>query len=143
MSKMSLREMSKASLRELKEAQKFRLPDLEKSPVPVLAGMFRPHITTGDGTELSVQASQYHYCEPRWNGADYTRVEVGFPSTTVPFSWRDYIDGPRFGFFKWLGMVFGLVPDETTETVYAYIPVEKVTWFIGRHGGIAFLGKED
>ena len=74
-----------------------------------------------DGTRLSVQASQYHYCTPRADEGPYTRVEVGFPSITPPDSWREYCDG------HW---------SEATNTVFAFIPVGLVEEFIASHGGI-------
>ena len=40
-----------------------------------------PEIVCKDGTTLSVQASEFHYCTPRDNKGPYTHVEIGFPST--------------------------------------------------------------
>ena len=40
-------------------------------------------ITCGDGTEISVQASSLHFCEPKEDRADWTRVEVMFMGNTV------------------------------------------------------------
>ena len=34
-------------------------------------------ITLSNGVELSVQASEYHYCSPRDNDGPWTSVEVG------------------------------------------------------------------
>ena len=69
-----------------------------------------------DGTTLSVQASQYHYCKPREDFADsYRKVEVWFVTATVPCAWKEY---------------------GGDENPYAYIPIELVEEFIDLHGGI-------
>ena len=83
----------------------------------------RPAIRCADGTELSVQASQFHYCTPRITGAEkYTAVEVGFPTSKPPESWRDYCESSDFD-NRW------------NDTVYAYIPVSLVEEYIQAHGG--------
>ena len=41
------------------------------------------HIICGDGTVLSVQASEYSYCHPRNNTGPWTRVEVMFCSKNI------------------------------------------------------------
>lgn len=82
-----------------------------------------PHITCKDGTTLSVQASENHYCKPRNNVGPYTHVEVGYPSTYPPDTWRDYADG-----------------DPDNSDVWGYIPTELVEAYITAHGGID-LGK--
>tara|TARA_R110000868_G_scaffold298_5_gene2482 strand:- start:1486 stop:1788 length:303 start_codon:yes stop_codon:yes gene_type:complete len=40
----------------------------------------RPATVCADGFTISIQASSYHYCEPRNNEGPYTHVEVGFPN---------------------------------------------------------------
>lgn len=76
-------------------------------------------ITCLDGFSLSVQASHYHYCSPRSNEGPWSKVEVGFPSAK-----------PRFI------MEYAENPDNPTETVYGYVPVELVNKLIESHGGI-------
>lgn len=82
-----------------------------------------PRILCEDGTVLSVQASQYHYCSPREDEGPYSRVEVGFikdatgAAVTPPEDWREYGDG--------------CFPSD----VYGYVPVELVEAFITEHGG--------
>ena len=80
-----------------------------------------PKVMCNSGLELSIQASQFHYCTPRNNEGPWTEVEVGFPSMQVdellPYM-EDLGEGP-------------------TESVYPYVPVEIVATVIARHGGIA------
>lgn len=84
-----------------------------------------PRIICADGTVLSVQASQYHYCSPREDEGPYDSVEVGFIKDgagvplTPPEDWREHGDG--------------CFPSD----VYGYVPVEKVEAFIAEHGGRA------
>lgn len=95
-----------------------------------------PKIKCVDGFILSVQASDRHYCTPRpasegWipigndrpraDYAAFTAVEVGFPSARPePWAeWEQYCESP----------------DDPTETVYAFVPVELVARTIEMHGG--------
>lgn len=74
-----------------------------------------------DGFEMSVQASNVHYCSPRIDNADYySEVEVGFP-TTVEAELIYYAEDRR----------------HLLKTVYSYVPVELVEKIINKHGGIA------
>lgn len=80
----------------------------------------RPRLYCNDGYSISVQASEYHYCSPRLNGAqDYESVELGFPSKEDELI-NEYAE---FGF-------------DYTDTVYGYVPVEIVEKLIEKHGGI-------
>ncbi len=81
---------------------------------------FNPKIICKDGTTLSVQASEYHYCTPRDNYGPYTHVEVGYP-TAVP---HDAM------------LRYAEESSDPTCTVYGYTPVEVVNEFIELHGGI-------
>jgi hypothetical protein len=84
-----------------------------------------PQIICKDGTKLSVQASNGHYCSPREDYPGYyNSVEVGFPSVAPPDSWESYFDG------DW-------ETGDRTDSVYGYIPIELVIEFIIEHGGIA------
>lgn len=85
----------------------------------------REHITCCDGTTLSVQASEGHYCTPRVSYVDhegnvslvdYLDVEVWCVSSNVPESWLEYGD------------------QETNP--YGYTPIGMVEEFIDLHGGI-------
>lgn len=71
-------------------------------------------LVCADGTTLSVQASETHYCTPRTNVGPYTEVEV-WCCTAPP---ADFFDSDE---------------DEPS----AYVPIEKVVAFIDAHGGIA------
>ena len=85
----------------------------------------RKSLVCNDGTTLSVQASDTHWCSPRnsyvdyYTGDieyfDYSSVEVWNVSVSVPDSWSDYGDD---------------------NNPYAYIPVNLVEEFIDSHGGI-------
>lgn len=81
----------------------------------------RPYIHCPDGYVVSVQASENHYCEPRINHAEsYEKVELGFPNQKDDLI-MDYAEDP----------------DNPTETVYGFVPIELVEKLIQKHGGIA------
>ena len=104
----------------IKRVNKFIETYDEKNPV-------RPRIVCLDGESISVQASEYHYCEPRiiLENGDYTRVEVGYPSCEPPESWHKYAEGESY------------IDDlDYCDTIYAFIPIELVKEFIKKHGGI-------
>ena len=76
-------------------------------------------IICADGLNISIQASEQHYCTPRNDEGPYTTVEVGFPSYTVD----------------------ELIPyaedsEHPTDTVYAQVPVEVVLQVINSRGGV-------
>lgn len=79
-----------------------------------------PRIICGDGTTVSVQASALHYADPRRDRGPYKAVEVGFPSVAPPLAWEKYAE-------DW---------GDPTGTVYGYIPLELVSFYIASHGGI-------
>lgn len=97
-------------------------------------------ITCADGFSLSVIAGRGNYCTPRpsilpgalYAGLEdvpsdypgpYTEVEVGFPSARPePWAaWGKYAESP----------------EDPTQTVYAYVPVDTVHALIESHGGEA------
>ena len=79
----------------------------------------RPRLLCNDGFSISVQASKFHYCSPRLDGAqDYEAVELGYPSNKDELI-NDYAED-----------------DDYTETVYGYVPIEVVEKLIEKHGGI-------
>jgi hypothetical protein len=90
-----------------------------------------PNITTNDGTTLSVQASQYHYCSPRKDNALWNLVEVGYPSVSPEgiVDWAQYFDGDWYN-------------DNHTSSVYGYVPIESVVEYINYHGGFKLGGNE-
>jgi hypothetical protein len=79
-----------------------------------------PRITCADGFNLSVQASHYHYCQPRYDDCyQYFSVEIGYPSERVD-EFMEFAEDPR----------------EPTDTVYGQVPVDIVDAVIAKHGGI-------
>ncbi len=85
-----------------------------KSSFPIAA-----RITCKDGFSLSVQANKATYCSPRENLGPWYEVEVGFPSAKPEFI-----------------MEYAETPDEPTQTVYGYVPIELVEQLIAHHGGM-------
>jgi len=85
--------------------------------------MARKHydrVVCADGFTMSVQASAWNYCRPQVSAASkYESVEVGFPSVKEPML-----------------MPYAETPENPTDTVYAYVPVEVVTNMIVKHGGM-------
>lgn len=82
--------------------------------------MNRPRLWCKDGYSISVQASRYHYCSPRINGAsEYYEVELGYPSMEDCLI-NEYAE-------DWT---------EPMDTVYGYVPVRIVNELIEKHGGI-------
>lgn len=80
----------------------------------------RPRIVCADGFDVSIQASNSHYCEPRENSGPYNSVEIGYPSEEVP-EWMEYAEDA----------------DNPTSTVYGWVPIEIVEVVLYQHGGIA------
>ena len=77
-------------------------------------------VVCADGFNMSVQAHDGAYCEPRRDAQKkYTLVEVGFPSAheELIMPWCEDDGNP-------------------TETVYGYVPVDVVTNVIVKHGGM-------
>ena len=69
-------------------------------------------VKCADGTTLSVQASEHHYCTPRNNKGPYKKVEVWCVSSEVT----------EFEYSE--------------EDPSAYVPIEDVVRFIDNHGGM-------
>lgn len=79
-----------------------------------------PRLVCADGFNLSVQASETHYCKPRDNDGPYTHVEIGFPSDVEP-EFMPYVEDA----------------EQPLDTVYAQVPIEVVLAVINKHGGLA------
>jgi len=77
-----------------------------------------PKVELIDGTSMSVQAGAYLYCTPRRDYAEFTHVEVGFPSFDPPEEWMEYAEDS----------------DSPQDTVYGYIPIEMVLDYINSVG---------
>jgi hypothetical protein len=81
-----------------------------------------PRIACADGFSLSVQVHSGAYCSPRDGiGPDWISAEIGFPSEKPT---------PEV-------MAYAESPDEPTETVYGYVPIELIDALIDAHGGFA------
>ena len=77
-------------------------------------------VVCADGFNMSVQAHDGAYCEPRKDAQrKYTLVEIGFPSDEEP-----------------LIMPWCENDQQPTNTVYGYVPVDVVTNVIVKHGGM-------
>ena len=73
-----------------------------------------------DGFSMSVQARGTSYCTPRIdNAAEYTHVEVGFPSEAeeMLMQWAEDREKP-------------------TDTVYGWVPAQTIALVCAKHGGI-------
>lgn len=79
------------------------------------------HLRCADGFTLSVIAGAGAYATPRDGLGPYVAVEVGFPSgRPEPWSeWEGYAESP----------------DDPTDTVYGFVPVEMVEALLALHGG--------
>ena len=82
--------------------------------------IMRKKIVCADGFDLSVQASEFHYCSPRDDDGPYTKVEVGFPSAEEELL-LPHIEGGK---------------EPPTESVYPWTPIEVVYTVIEKHGGM-------
>lgn len=79
-----------------------------------------PRMILNSGLHMSVQASEYHYSEPRISDYDhYYSFEIGFPSEKIE-TIMDYVEDA----------------DRPTETVYAYVPASVIDDIIKSNGGI-------
>ena len=77
-------------------------------------------VVCADGFEMSVQANETAYCEPRVDNAErYSSCEVGFPSRTEE-----------------LILQYAEDSDRPTETVYGWVPCQTVALVIAKHGGM-------
>jgi len=76
-------------------------------------------VECNDGFQMSIQASEFHYCTPRDNTGPYCKFEIGYPSEP-----EDLI------------LKYAEDPAEPTGTVYGWVPVEVIDEVIAKHGGI-------
>ena len=84
----------------------------------------RPKIVLGDGISMNIQASAYHYCEPRKSGLDiYDSYELGYPSEVIE-QLRKYVQTP-------------IASDaELLQSRYLFVPAGIVSQILMEHGGI-------
>lgn len=96
---------------------------LEGSVISLLDYEFKhvlPNLQCADGSTLSVQASENHYCSPRTNTGPYRSVEVYLVRITsgeIPDAWYE-------------------CRDTDDHDPFAYIPINLVVELIDAHGGI-------
>lgn len=92
---------------------------LEKTYSKYLGVLVRPKAVLGDGTIISIQASEFHYCVPksRLKNGNYSLVEVQFSrlSEEEIEKYKKYID--------------------SSNIVYDF-PVTLLDEYIVKHGGI-------
>lgn len=77
-----------------------------------------PPIETRGGLRFSMQASRFHYCQPRANTGPWTHVELGFPNRVVP-KLKEYAEG-----------------GPPTKTIYGYVPLSVLAAVVDRFGGL-------
>ena len=87
--------------------------------VPGMTSSRTPKVVCNDGLEMSVQAGQSLYSEPRDVADSYEEAEVGFPSTEE-------------------SLLTSYAEDEENlcGTVYGYVPCSIIDKVIEKHGGI-------
>lgn len=79
-----------------------------------------PRIECNDGFHFSVQGHAGSYSSPRDDfAAEYSKVEVGFPSAEES-----------------LLAEFAEDADRLTDTVYGYVPIAVIVAVIEKHGGL-------
>lgn len=84
----------------------------------------RPRAVCKDGFSISIQAGSSLYCRPRQDWLyEYDSVELGFPSDPDDLI-EEYAEDP----------------EDLTDTVYGYVPVELVDQLLEKHGGL--VGEE-
>lgn len=85
----------------------YAMPSLGKYPKPkdkfILVSLL------GKSIEVSIQANEYTYCQPRNNIGPYTHVELGYPNFNSTIL-KPYAEDP----------------DNLQSTVYGQVPVEVV-----------------
>lgn len=85
----------------------------------------RPRVTFADGTSVSIQASGFHYCEPKTDEGPWTEVELGFPSREIAEL-----------------MPYAESPEKPCDTVYGYVPVAIVDALIIACGGLSDISED-
>ena len=103
--------------------QKYR--KVKKLGVPAFRGFpgmtssHTPYVVCNDGFEMSVQAGQSLYSEPRDVADSYEEAEVGFPTTEESLL-TSYAEDS----------------EALCDTVYGYVPCSIIDQVIEKHGGI-------
>ena len=87
--------------------------------VPGMTSSHTPHVVCKDGFEMSVQAGQSLYSEPRDVADSYEEAEIGFPSAEESLL-TSYAEDS----------------EALCDTVYGYVPCSIIDQVIEKHGGI-------
>ena len=90
-----------------------------KKLMPGMTSSHTPYVVCNDGFEMSVQAGQSLYSEPRDVADSYEEAEVGFPSTE-----------------EQLLTSYAEDRENLCGTVYGYVPCSIIDEVIEKHGGI-------
>lgn len=89
---------------------------------------------------LSIQASEFHYSQPRDNTGPYTMVEVGLMHGKLPHELTDYADtdyaDTETTYVEGLALDDGEDVNKYPLEVCGYVPVGAVNAIINRLGGI-------
>lgn len=82
--------------------------------------VLRYPIQLGDNTTLSIQASAFHYCNPRNSETfEYEEWEIGFPDKVI----QELIP-------------YAEDPDNLTETIYTRVPTDLIVEIINSRDGV-------
>ncbi len=90
-----------------------------KKLVPGITSSHCPHVICRHGFEMSVQAGQSLYSEPKEVADSYEEMEVGYPSEEEYLFAKYAEDGKNL-----------------CDTVYGYVPCSIIDEVIEKHGGI-------
>lgn len=148
--------------RENREGRKHSDPKIRE----IMEGMaMRRAIMCADGFTMSVQYSAFHYCNARepflggeWKGRGHPlpeirSVEIGFPSKREKAlkryaeEWRVPLFGEPYrhdyGTQRWREWARKRLPwltrDNSTRTVYAWVPIDVAEYVVQQHGGITHV----
>ena len=87
------------------------LKEFNKKTAPTKKKFIKPAIVCNDGYSFSCQGSYFHYCKPKEDAEEYTKMELG--------GWDlEEIDRYDIG------------------NVAAFVPIELIQKMIDNHGGI-------
>ena len=90
-----------------------------KKLVPGMTSSKTPHVVCKDGFEMSVQAGQSLYSEPRDVADSYEEAEIGYPSEEESLITSYAEDN-----------------ENLCDTVYGYVPCSIIDQVIEKHGDI-------
>lgn len=93
----------------------------------------RPLGICGDGLEISIQASRFHYCIPKESPTsedfEYENVEVGFQNHLKVWGWQR-----KYSRQEWDN------PDPCAiNCLYGYVSIQDLEKFVKKHGGISSI----